>query len=327
MYIMLPNLMHRERKYARRLQTFKNQLELQSMVWPGIIFLFIFCYIPMYGIIISFQDFSLFSLNSSSNIFSAYMNSPWVGFKHFKEFFTDPYFLITLRNTLGINVLGLIIGFPFPVIFALLLNEIRNLKFKKFVQTVTYLPHFVSWVIFGGLIYTMMATDQNGVINVFLKSMGLIEKPVEFLANPDYFWAIVVISSVVKGFGFNSILYIAAIAGVDQEVYDAAEIDGCGRFAKMWYITIPAIMGTVSVMFIFSISGILNTGFDQIIVLQNSLNLDRSETIDTYVYKVGIGQMRYSYSAAVGLAKSVVATLLLFGANYTTKKLTEKSLF
>ena len=281
----------------------------------------------MYGIIISFQDFSLFSLNSSSNIFSAYMNSPWVGFKHFKEFFTDPYFLITLRNTLGINVLGLIIGFPFPVIFALLLNEIRNLKFKKFVQTVTYLPHFVSWVIFGGLIYTMMATDQNGVINVFLKSMGLIEKPVEFLANPDYFWAIVVISSVVKGFGFNSILYIAAIAGVDQEVYDAAEIDGCGRFAKMWYITIPAIMGTVSVMFIFSISGILNTGFDQIIVLQNSLNLDRSETIDTYVYKVGIGQMRYSYSAAVGLAKSVVATLLLFGANYTTKKLTEKSLF
>ena len=324
---MLPNLMHRERKYARRLQTFKNQLELQSMVWPGIIFLFIFCYITMYGIIISFQDFSLFSLNSSSNIFSAYMNSPWVGFKHFKEFFTDPYFLITLRNTLGINVLGLIIGFPFPVIFALLLNEIRNLKFKKFVQTVTYLPHFVSWVIFGGLIYTMMATDQNGVINVFLKSMGLIEKPVEFLANPDYFWAIVVISSVVKGFGFNSILYIAAIAGVDQEVYDAAEIDGCGRFAKMWYITIPAIMGTVSVMFIFSISGILNTGFDQIIVLQNSLNLDRSETIDTYVYKVGIGQMRYSYSAAVGLAKSVVATLLLFGANYTTKKLTEKSLF
>ena len=124
------------------------------------------------------------------------------------------------------------------------------------MQTVTYLPHFVSWVIFGGLIYTMMATDQNGVINVFLKSMGLIEKPVEFLANPDYFWAIVVISSVVKGFGFNSILYIAAIAGVDQEVYDAAEIDGCGRFAKMWYITIPAIMGTVSVMFIFSISGI-----------------------------------------------------------------------
>ncbi|HEY8421179.1 MAG TPA: ABC transporter permease subunit [Thermoclostridium sp.] len=324
---MVSKLIRRKDKPAWRLQTLKNQLELQSMVWPGIIFLMIFCYIPMYGIVISFQDFSLFSLNKSSSIFSAYMSSPWVGLKHFKEFFTDPYFLSILKNTLGINILGLIFGFPFPVIFALLLNEIRNLKFKKIVQTVTYLPHFVSWVIFGGLIYSMLSTDQNGVLNIFLKSLGLIEKPVEFLANPGYFWAIVVVSSIIKGFGFNSILYIAAIAGVDQEIYDAAEIDGCGRFAKMWYITIPAIMGTVSIMFIFSISGILNTGFDQIIVLQNPLNLDRSETIDTYVYKVGIGQMRYSYSAAVGLAKSIVAMLLLFGANYTSRKLTEKSLF
>lgn len=321
------NSLRRKNKPIRGFHTLRNQFELQSMVWPGLIFLLIFAYIPMYGIIISFQDFTLLSLTKSSNIFSAYMSSPWVGFKHFKEFFSDPYFLITLRNTLGINIIGMIVGFPFPIIFALLLNEIKALKFKKFVQTVSYLPHFVSWVIFGGMIYTMLATDSNGVVNIFLQSIGLIEEPVEFLANPDYFWAIVVISSIIKGFGFNAVLYIAAIAGVDQEIYDAAEIDGCGRFAKIRYITIPAIMGTISIMFIFSISGILNTGFDQIIVLQNPLNLDMSETIDTYVYKVGIGQMRYSYSAAVGLAKSIVSTLLLAGANYTTKKLAGESLF
>lgn len=317
----------KKNRLSRGSLTFRNQLELQSMVWPGLIFLLIFCYIPMYGIVIAFQDFSLLALKNSSSIFSAYMSSPWVGLKHFKEFFSDPYFLTTLRNTLGINVLGLIIGFPFPIIFAILLNEIKALRFKKFVQTVSYLPHFVSWVIYGGLIYTMLSTDRNGVVNAFLKAVGLVEKPVEFFANQNYFWPIVVISSVMKGFGFSAVLYIAAIAGVDQEIYEAAEIDGCGRFAKIWYITIPAIMGTISIMFIFSISGILNTGFDQIIVLQNPLNLDVSETIDTYVYKVGIGQMRYSYSAAVGLSKSIVAMLLLFGANYTTKKLTEKSLF
>jgi putative aldouronate transport system permease protein len=287
------------------------------MIWPGIIFLFIFAYIPMYGILIAFKDYDMFL---------GVTESPWIGFAHFREFFVDPNFAQVLRNTLAINSLGLLFGFPAPILFALLLNEITSSKFRRFVQTISYLPHFVSWVVFGGLIITLLS-PTNGILNYLLVSMGIISEPIHFLAEADNFWAILVSGEVLKGLGWGAIIYIAAIAGVDPELYEAATIDGAGRGQKMWYVTLPSIMGTVVIMLIFAISAILNTGFEQILVLQNALNLDTSETIDTYVYKTGLQQMRYSYSTAVGLAKSIVAIILLLGANYVSKKITDKGLF
>jgi len=300
-----------------RWERFKSQFALQTMVWPGILFLLLFSYVPMYGILIAFKEYDLFL---------GVVDSPWVGFKHFQEFLNDPNFLNVLRNTLAINLMGLLFGFPAPIVFALFLNELNKQRFKRFVQTISYLPHFVSWVIFGGLVLTVLS-PSNGILNLLLMSLHIIDEPINYIAKPHLFWIIMVSAEILKGIGWGAIIYIAAIAGVDQEMYDAAKIDGAGRFQRMWYVTLPAIMGTVVIMLIFAISSLLNTGFEQIMVMQNPLNLDVSETIDTYVYKVGLRQMRYSYSTAVGLAKSVVALLLLFAANYVSRKVTDSSLF
>ncbi|WP_312886418.1 ABC transporter permease [Paenibacillus plantarum] len=295
----------------------KSQFALQSMVWPGVLFLLIFSYIPMYGILIAFKDYDLFLGVSGS---------PWVGLEHFKEFFIDANFMNVLRNTLAMNILVLIFGFPAPIVFALFLNELTTARFKRFVQTISYLPHFVSWVIFGGLIMTVLS-PSNGILNLLLQKLHIINEPLNFMGKPELFWFIMVGAEMLKGIGWGAIIYIAAIAGVDQELYEAAKIDGAGRFQRMWYITVPSIMGTIVIMLIFAVSSILNTGIEQMLVMQNPLNLDVSETIDTYVYKVGLQQMRYSYSTAVGLAKSLVALILLIGANQVTRKISGNSLF
>jgi putative aldouronate transport system permease protein len=305
------------KKKPQKFEVLKSQLQLQSMVWPALIFVFIFSYIPMGGNIIAFKNY---------NVMRGFLDSPWAGLKYFKEFFVDPNFMNVLKNTLGINILGFIIGFPAPIIFALFLNELNLPKFKKFVQTVSYLPYFVSWAVFGGLIVTVLS-PTSGVLNALLIKISVISESINFLGEADNFWIIMVIANLIKGIGWGSIIYIAAISGVDQEIYESATIDGAGRFQKMWNITLPGIATTVSIMMIFSISGILNTGYEQLIVLQNPLNLVRSETIDTYVYKVGIQQMRYSYATAVGFVKALVAVILLLGANYSSKKITENSLF
>nr|WP_246320556.1 ABC transporter permease subunit [Paenibacillus qinlingensis] len=224
------------------------------------------------------------------------------------------------------NILVLIFGFPAPIVFALFLNELTTSKFKRFVQTVSYLPHFVSWVIFGGLIMTVLS-PSNGILNLLLQKLHIINEPLNFMGKPDLFWFIMVGAEMLKGIGWGAIIYIAAIAGVDPELYEAAKIDGAGRFQRMWYITVPSIMGTIVIMLIFAVSSILNTGIEQMLVMQNPLNLNVSETIDTYVYKVGLQQMRYSYSTAVGLAKSLVALILLIGANQVTRKISGNSLF
>ncbi|WP_233567042.1 ABC transporter permease [Cohnella endophytica] len=306
-----------EAKLTAKSSRWRNQLSLQSMVWPGLAFLLVFSYVPMYGVLIAFKEYDLFE---------GVIGSPWVGFVHFREFFNDPNFLNVLRNTLAINLLGLVLGFPAPILFALFLNEISSKRFKSFVQTVSYLPHFVSWVIFGGLMLTVLS-PSNGALNGLLLQLHLIDEPINFMAKTNLFWFIMVGMEMLKGIGWGAIIYIAAIAGVDQEMYEAAKIDGANRFQKIRYVTMPAIMGTVVIMLIFAISSILNTGFEQVMVMQNALNLDVSETIDTYVYKVGLSEMRYSYSTAVGLAKSVVALVLLFGANYVSRKISDSSLF
>ncbi|MCI8720595.1 MAG: sugar ABC transporter permease [Oscillospiraceae bacterium] len=293
-----------------------DQLQMQTMIWPGLILCFIFCYIPMYGIIIAFKDY---------NILSTVTGADWVGLKYFREFFNDPALSNVLRNTLMLNGLALVFSFPAPILLALFINEIRNVRFKKTVQTISYLPHFLSWVIFGGIVLEMLM--PNGVISVTLYKLGVIPEPINFMAKGEYFYAIYTIISVIKSVGFGSILYVAAITGIDQELYEAATVDGCGRFQKMWYITIPCISGTIVIMLIFQISSILNTGYEQIILLQNSLNLAFSETLDTYVYKIGIAQSRYSYAAAVGLLKSILSVTLMLLANHTSKKALGRGLF
>ncbi|WP_058486413.1 ABC transporter permease [Defluviitalea phaphyphila] len=308
--------LRKKKKINKFWQKLKRQKELQIMAWAGIIWMIIFNYIPMYGIIIAFKDYSIIKPISEA---------PWVGLEHFVEFFKDENFYMVIRNTLGISLLKLIIGFPLPIIFAILLNEIRHIGFKRTVQTISYLPHFLSWVVLGGIMINWLS--ETGIINELLIKFGVLDKPITFLSEPKYFWGIAVISDIWKELGWSAIIYLAAISGIDPELYEAATMDGAGRLAKIKYITIPCIQGTIAVLFILAVGNLLNTNFDQIFVLRNSLNQSMSEVIDIYVYRIGIQSARFSYATAVGLFKSVIALILLIIANFVTKKLKGNSLF
>ena len=294
----------------------KEQLTLQSMVIPALLALLIFAYIPMYGILIAFKEFK---------ITDSIMSAEWAGFKYFAQFLTDPNIWNVMRNTLVLSILGTVIIFPAPIILAIMVNELPNGAFKKTSQTVSYLPHFLSWVIFAGLVLELL--KPKGIFSDMLILLGIADTPTNFMAKGEWFYIIYITSSLVKGLGYGSIIYVAALSGVDQEIYEASTVDGCTRLQKIWYIALPSIMGTISIMLILNIGSILNTGIENVLMFQNSLNLKYSETLDTYVYKVGIAQGRFSYSTAVGLLKSIVSVFLLVGANWTSKKITEKSLF
>lgn len=295
---------------------FIAQRHLQVMALLGVAWMIIFNYIPMYGVIISFKDY---------NIVKSIAEAPWVGLKHFKEFLDDDNLSNVIRNTLGISLIKLIIGFPLPIVFALFLNEVRSIRFKKAIQTISYLPHFLSWVVLGGILATWLA--DVGIVNHILQALHLIDQPITYLAEPKYFWTIIISSDIWKELGWSAIIYLAAISGVSPDMYEAATIDGAGRFQKMWYVTLPAIKSTISILFILAISGVLNSNFDQILVLRNSLNDSTSNVIDYYVYFTGILSGRFSYSAAVGLIKSVIALTLLLIANKVTQKINNTSLF
>ncbi|MDR1325432.1 MAG: ABC transporter permease subunit [Treponema sp.] len=302
-----------------------EQKDLQIMAWLGIVWMLVFNYAPMYGLLVGFKR----NYRITDSLFSfKFLGSPAAdnfGFQHFIAFFNDPEFSDIILNTLGISVLKLLIGFPLPILFALFLNEIRQARFKRVVQTISYLPHFLSWVVLGGILTTWLS--DSGFINEILISAGVLKEGVTFLAYPQYFWGIVVISDVWKELGWSAIIYLAAIAGIDQDIYEAAEIDGAGRLRRMWSITLPCIKGTVSVLFILAIGGLLNSNFDQIFVLWNTLNAPRSTVIDIYTYNVAMRSMRFSYATAIGLFKSVIAFILLFIANKVTKKINDVSLF
>ncbi|MFD1991618.1 ABC transporter permease [Paenibacillus nicotianae] len=301
------------KRWFRRLYT---QRHLQVMALLGVVWMLIFNYIPMYGIIIAFKEF---------NIVESIADAPWVGWEHFKAFMDDENLPDVIRNTLGISLIKLFIGFPLPIIFALFLNELRSVRFKKAVQTISYLPHFLSWVILGGILTTWLA--DVGIINNVLMALHLIKEPISYLAEPQYFWTIVITSDIWKELGWSAIIYLAAMAGVSPEMYEAATIDGAGRFQKMWYITLPGIQATIAILFILAVSGVLNSNFDQILVLRNSLNESASNVIDIYVYQTGLLSGRFSYSTAIGLIKSIIALILLVIANQVTKKLNNTSLF
>ncbi len=307
------------------LQRLKEEKYLQFMALCGVVWMFIFNYAPMYGILIAFKK----NYRITVPLFSRqFLKSDWAGsfgFQHFINFFKDEEFLPVMVNTLGISILKLLINFPLPIIFALFLNEIRSARFKKIVQTISYLPHFLSWVVLGGILSTWLG--ETGLLNELLVKMGFIEKGITFLAYPKYFWPIVVISDLWKELGWSAIIYLAAISGIDQEMYEAARVDGAGRFRQIFSITLPSIKGTITILFILAVGGLLNSNFDQIFVLWNPLNAERSNVIGIYTYNTAMRSMRYSYASAIGLFKSVVAFILLFIANKTTKKLNDTALF
>lgn len=298
----------------------KTQLELYAMMAPATVLIILFSIVPLFGLLIAFENYR--PVSGVAGIFT----SPWNNFKNFKILFKNYDFIPMLKNTLGINLLNNLISIPVTLFFALMLNEVMNEKFKSLIQTVTYMPHFLSWVVFGGLFMTLLSTD-NGFVNSIMMNIGLIKDPIGFMAEPKYFWGITVISSLLKELGWGAILYIAAIAGISQDLYEAAMIDGAGRFKRMWYITIPCIKPTLMIMIIFAVSGMLNNNFTQIYVFQNSLNISASQVIDTYIYEYGLRQMQFGVATAVNFVKSVIAMILLLGANKISNKLTGSGLF
>lgn len=290
---------------------FMKQLDIQLMVWPALILILIFSYIPMYGVLMAFQDYS---------VFKGFWHSQWVGAKHFEMFFNTPEFGHVIRNTIVISLLKFCIGFPAPIVLALMLNEVRHMVFKRVVQTVSYLPHFLSWVIVAGIVMSMLSTD-NGSINILFSKLHLIHEPINFLSIPNYFWAILVTTGVWKEIGFASIVYLAAIAGIDPHLYEAAEMDGAGKLKQMFMITLPSIVPVVIIFMILAIGNLLNAGFDDILLLGgNPILRDVSDVIDTYVYRVGILNSRYSYATAVGLFKAVISVGLLTIANFVARR-------
>ena len=274
----------------------------------------------LFGLLLAFKNYSV--IEGIKGVFT----SPWYGFQNFKVIFGNFDFKRMLVNTLGINLIGNLVNIVMAILFALFINEIARPKFKSFVQTVTYMPHFISWVVFGGIVITLLSGD-GGLFNQILLKLGVIEQPIVFMADSKYFWAIAILSNLVKELGWSTILYTAAISGVDQELYEAADLDGASRVQKMRYVTLPCIKGTIVIMVIFAVAGIMNNNFDQLYVLQNSFNLEKSEVIDTYIYKVGLQQLQFGMAAAVNIFKSILAIILLTTANFVSNKLTDNGLF
>lgn len=305
--------------YSPRRKRFNWQIFVMAMA--GVLFLFVFAYIPMAGIVIGFKDMD-YSLNIMKDLYT----KPFVGLNNFIKFVQDAQFRTVMTNTLALGLLELVFTFPLPVFFALMLNEIRNNRYRKMVQTSTIFPYFISWVVYGGIVNIFLSTD-SGFVNNMLMDLHLIDNPIPFMSKSEYFYTVVIVSSAIKGMGWGAVIYIAAIAGVDQQIYEAAGIDGANRWQMAFHVTLPCILPTITVQLLLALSGILNSGFDRIYMLQNPLNLIRSEVLDTYIYKVGISQRRYSFVTAVGVFRSVISVVLLSTGNLLSKKLSGNGLF
>ncbi|WP_176475633.1 sugar ABC transporter permease [Paenibacillus sp. 7541] len=291
---------------------FMRQWELQSMIWPGVIFMIIFCYIPIYGLTIAFKHYTVIDTLDSA---------PWVGLENFRIIMSDRYFWDSVVNTLGISFLKLAIGFVIPIILAVMIYEVRWGRFKKFVQTVSYLPHFLSWIVLGGMLITWLST--SGLFNQILVELGLISKPQNILLDPGKYWWIATLSDVWKEAGWGTILYLAIMAKIDPTYYEAAKIDGASRLRQIWYITIPNMKTIISLNLILTVSGLLGSNLDQTLVLMNSQNREKAEVINSYVYRMGMTQGDFSYATAVGLGVSIVSVILLVTANKITSKLND----
>ncbi|WP_234984623.1 ABC transporter permease [Pilibacter termitis] len=293
----------------------KNSWQLYIFLLPAFLFFLVFCYEPMYGVIIAWKDY-----NPSLGI----LGSPWVGWKHFIDFFHSYFFWDLIKNTLGISVYSLVVGFPLPIILALSLNELKDGFGKKFAQTITYAPNFISVVVIVGMIVAF-ANPSTGMINHVIEFFG--GKPINFMEDPKWFKTLYVLSNVWQSTGWSSVIYMAALSGVDMQLHEAAMIDGASRLQRAWHINIPTIMPTIIILLIMSMGNLLNVGFEKIILMQNPLNQEASDVISTFVYRAGLVGGQYSFASAIGLFNSVINSIILIVVNGITKRYSENSLW
>lgn len=306
-----------ERKSEKKktLRKIRKNWDLYLLVFPIIAYFIIFKYVPMYGLQIAFKDFI-----AVDGIF----NSPWVGLEHFERFFQSFYFERLLSNTLLIGLYELAVGFPIPIILALMINEVKNKYFKSFIQTITYAPHFLSVVVVVGILYLLLS-PQTGIINQLIVILG--GEPIYFMAEPAWFKTIFVFSGVWQNMGWSSIIYLAALSAIDPQLHEAAKIDGASRLQRIWYINLPSIKPTIIIMLILQCGSILGVGFEKVFLMQNSLNMSASDVISTHIYRTGILGADYSYSTAIGLFESFVNLIILLLVNYTARKVNKVSLW
>lgn len=288
---------------------------LYLMILPGLLFFLIFKYVPMGGLLIAFQDYKPYEGISGSE---------WVGFAHFERLFQDPEFFMILGNTLILFVMNLVFFFPVPILLALMLNEVRHSFFKRFVQTIVYIPHFMSWVIIVSISFIMLSMDR-GMVNELLSWMGF--EKINFLMSNEWFRPMYVLQIIWREAGWGTIIYLAAMAAIDPQLYEAARMDGAGRMRQIWHITLPSIRSVIIILLILKIGDVLELGFEHIFLLLNAMNREVAEIFDTYVYTAGLKQGQYSFSTAVGFFKSLVGLLLIMGANKLAKKAGEEGVY
>jgi len=302
--------------FQRFLKSLRTQRELWLLSIPIIIWVAVFAYYPMYGILMSFFDYT-----PGKEIFQC----NFVGIKYFKQFVTNPAIFTLLRNTLAMSGLSLTLGFVSPIIFSLMISEIGRTRVKKIIQTVSYLPYFISWVVAGSMVHMVLSSD--GILNNILNTLGLTETSISFLTKGEYYWVIYIIVNMWKSVGWSSIIYLSAMSGVDEELYQAGAIDGLGRLGMVKHITIPAIIPTIMLLWILGIGNILSAGFDYHLIIGNAATRPYWDVIDTYAYRYGVQQGFYSMGTAVSLMKSVIGLMLVFITNSISKKLTDTSIF
>jgi putative aldouronate transport system permease protein len=312
---MEPRKMKRNSNKSRFWKIFLQQKFLYMMSLPFVIWVFVFHYVPIWGWTMAFQKY---------RPGRSFFEQEWVGFHHFAELMMDERFYMVLRNTLAMSIMGLMVGFTVPILFAVLLNELRSRLFRKSLQTISYLPHFVSWVVVAGIVYKMLSTD-GGAVNDLLLWLGLIDEPFQFMAKGSWFWGIVTAADLWKEMGWNSIIFLAAISGIDPSLYEAAKVDGASRWRQIWHITLPGIRSVIIVLLILSIGNLISIGFEKQLLLGNPLVVDYSEVLDLYALNYGLGLNRFSFGTAVGIFNSFVSIILLFTANGLFKRYSKES--
>lgn len=289
---------------SRMKSLFKKSIPVYVLLLPGILIHLTFHYLPIYGITIAFKDYSPFK---------GILGSDWVGFKHFIYFLSDDNYWRVMRNTIIINIYHLIFGFPVPILFALFINEIISVRFKKIIQTVSYLPHFISWVVAASMVTTILSPSVGIINSILVKLFGI--EPIYFLSKEQYFRPILVISSIWKGFGMSAVYYIASLASIDPALYEAAKIDGAGRLKQTYHVTLPGLRNIITVLLILRVGSMISIGFEQIFLLYNPLLYNVGDVISTYTYRLGLEKTQFSLTSAIGLTQSIVNFILVFSAN------------
>ncbi len=303
-----------KKTFGQRLKRdFRENWVVYLLLLPVIVWYIVFCYLPMFGIVMAFENFKFAK---------GILGSAWVGFKNFEKFFSSYYFLRLLRNTVLLSVKDLIFSFPAPIIFALMLNELRNQRFKKSIQTISYLPYFISMVVVCGLVKTF--TESTGIFSLISQALG---GPKELITNPESFHGIMISSGIWQNLGYGSVIYISALTAIDQELYDSAKLDGANRWQQTLHVTLPGIMPTIIIMLIMRVGHLMSVNYQKIILLYSPATYETADTISTFVYRKGLMESDYSYAAAVDLFNSVINTLLLISVNWISRKKSETSLF